>query len=208
MKGKNMTNKQSAPPALRNRELIAEILAEELPASGPDVGMVLEVASGTGEHALLFAERFRDLTWQPSDPDQAARASIDEWRGEAGLPNLLPVMELDAASAEWPIDTAAAILCINMVHISPIAATEGLMAAAGVLLGPNAPLILYGPYIEEGVETVPSNFGFDASLRSRDPQWGLRHTGWMDQLAQQNGLTRARRIAMPANNIMLIYRKG
>lgn len=199
-----MPDKKSAPPAVRNRELIAEILAAEL----PDEGTVLEVASGTGEHALLFAERFPGLRWQPSDPDALALTSIAAWRGESGLENLLPPVELDAASPNWPVNSADAILCINMVHISPVAATQGLIAAAGKLLAAGAPLILYGPYVEDGVQTVQSNLDFDASLRSRNAEWGLRDTVWMDQLAQEHGLARTRRVAMPANNIMLIYRKG
>jgi len=195
--------KRSAPAALRNRDPIAAILAEELPASG----LVLELASGTGEHAVHFAARFPALVWQPSDPDAGARASIEAWRAESGLSNLLPPIELDAASADWPLDRADAMLCINMVHISPPASAEGLMAGAGRLLAPGAPLILYGPYLEDGVETAPSNLDFDRSLKQRDPRWGLRDIAWMDEIAAASGLSRMRRVAMPANNLMLVYRR-
>ncbi|AKH42011.1 hypothetical protein FHS61_002456 [Altererythrobacter atlanticus] len=196
--------KRSAPAALRNRGPIADILAEELPARG----RVLEVASGTGEHAIFLAERFPGLEWQPSDPDAEALSSIEAWRVETGLVNLHPPLTIDAASEDWPIDRAVAMLCINMIHISPPAATIGLMRAAGKLLPEGAPLILYGPYIEDDVETVQSNLDFDASLKQRNPQWGLRNIKWVDGLAAENGLARTRRVAMPANNLLLIYRRG
>ncbi|BBC73721.1 SAM-dependent methyltransferase [Altererythrobacter sp. B11] len=195
--------KRSAPAALRNREPIADILAEELPAEG----LVLEIASGTGEHAVHFAGRFRALRWQPTDLDAAARQSIAAWREERGLPNLLPPLALDAAAPEWPVEHADALVCINMVHISPPESAEGLMRGAARLLPPGAPLILYGPYLEPGVETAPSNLEFDRSLKARDPRWGLRSTEWMDNLAAEAGMARSRRAALPANNIMLIYRR-
>jgi len=196
--------KRHAPAASRNREPIAAILTEELPASG----LILEIASGTGEHAVHFARTYPHLTWQPSDPDPDARASIDAWRAEAAMPNLLPPLALDAAAREWPVERADAIVCINMVHISPPASAEGLLAGAGGLLPAGAPLVLYGPYLEDGVETAPSNLEFDRSLKARDPRWGLRSVEWMDQLAAQHGLHRTRRVAMPANNLMLIYRRS
>lgn len=196
--------KREAPAAARNRSLIADVLAEELPATGT----VLEVASGTGEHVIHFAERFPQLHWQPSDPDADARASIAAWCAEAGLPNIAPPLAIDAGSAAWPIDYCDAVVCINMVHISPLAASEGLCRAAGRLLPTGGPLVFYGPWMEEGVETAPSNLDFDASLKARNPAWGLRHTDWMDALAAANDLQRTRRVAMPANNIMLVYRKA
>ena len=195
--------RREAPAAARNREPIAEILAGELPVAG----LVLEVASGTGEHAVHFARRFAHLEWQPSDPDPAALQSIAAWREDAALENLLPPLQLDATAAEWPIGGADALLCINMAHISPIAATEGVFRHAGELLPPCAPLILYGPFIEEGVETAPSNLAFDASLRARDPHWGLRAVRWLDLRAGECGFARTRRVAMPANNLTLVYRK-
>ncbi|TIX51830.1 DUF938 domain-containing protein [Alteraurantiacibacter aquimixticola] len=195
--------KKEAPAAARNRESIADVLAEEL----PDSGTVLEIASGTGEHVTLFAERFPQLNWQPSDPDAEARASIAAWSAEAGLANIAPPLEVDASALDWPVEAADAIICINMVHISPVAASEGLLAAAGRMLPSGAPLIFYGPWLEEGVETVESNLAFDASLKSRNPQWGLRRAEWMEALAASHSLRRTRRVAMPANNIMLVYRK-
>lgn len=194
--------KRHAPAAARNREPIAAVLTEELPASG----LVLEVASGTGEHAVHFARTFPALAWQPSDPDAEARASIAAWLEEAELPNLRTPLALDAAAPEWPIDRADAVLCINMVHISPIAAAEGLLAGAARLLERDAPLILYGPFLEADVDTAPSNLAFDASLRARDARWGLRSVEWLDELAASNGFRRTRRVAMPANNLVLVYR--
>lgn len=194
--------KRHAPAAERNREPIAAVLAEELPAAG----CVLEVASGTGEHAVHFARRFPALDWQPSDPDVQARASIAAWLEAEGLANVRPPLALDAAAAVWPVDTVDAVLCINMIHISPRSAADGLAAAAGRLLPPGAPLILYGPWLERAVTTAPSNLEFDASLKARDPQWGLRELEWFDALAEGHGLARSRRVAMRANNLMLIYR--
>ena len=138
-------------------------------------GTVLEVASGSGEHVVHFAATFPALGWQPSDPDPAGLVSIAAWCAEAGLANIAPPLALDASAGEWPIDRADAILCINMVHISPWAATLGLLAGAARLLPTGAPLILYGPYVEPDVPTADSNLAFDASLRARDPAWGLRN---------------------------------
>ena len=187
----------------RNREAIAEVLAADLPPAG----LVLEVASGTGEHAVHFARRFPHLDWQPSDLDPAALESIAAWSEHERLPNLLPPLEIDAAAGDWPIDGADAVLCINMVHISPLAATEGVVRQAARLLPAGAPLIFYGPYIEGGAETAPSNLAFDAWLKARDPEFGLRTLGWLDGLALGHGFERTRRVAMPANNLTLIYRR-
>ena len=195
--------KRHAPATERNREPIAEVLAEELPSAG----LVLEIASGTGEHAVHFARRFPQNDWQPSDPDPAARDSIAAWREEAGLANLRAPIELDASVPPWPIGRADAALCINMVHISPPAATEGLFVQAARVLPPGAPLILYGPWLEADVETAPSNLAFDADLKSRCPEWGLRQVEWLDRIAAGAGFRRTRRVAMPANNLILVYRK-
>jgi len=195
---------RSAPAALRNRDYIAAVLRDALPASG----LVLEVASGTGEHAIHFAGLFPRLDWQPSDPDPEARASILAWSGAAGLPNLREPVALDAASHHWPVGRADAVLCINMVHISPWAATEGLMrGAARMLTEPGAPLILYGPYRRAGVPTAPSNEAFDASLKARDPQWGLRDLEAVAAEAQRNALRFDRLVEMPANNLILVFRR-
>jgi hypothetical protein len=195
--------KRHAPAAERNREPIAAVLAEELPASG----IVLEIASGTGEHAVHFGKIFPSLTWQPSDPDPDARASIEAWRADERPPNVAPPLELDASASGWPIARADAVVCINMVHISPVQATEGLFAGAAHLLSPGSPFVLYGPYLEDEVETAPSNLAFDASLKARNPAWGLRSIVWLDEVAASHGFARTRRVAMPANNLTLVYRR-
>lgn len=194
--------KRYAPATERNRAPIADVLAEVLPAEG----IVLEIASGSGEHCAAFADRFANLIWRPSDPDGEARASIDDWC--SGASNVLPAMAIDAAAEEWPIAIADAILCINMVHISPWAATLGLMAGAGRLLGPGAPLILYGPYRQQGVETALSNEQFDLWLKEKSPEYGLRHVEDVTREAAARGLTLERIVPMPANNLILIYRQG
>lgn len=174
----------------------------------PPSGLVLEIASGAGEHAVHNAAALPGLTWQPTDPDPEALASIAAWRDHAGLPNLLPPLRLDAADPDgWPIDQADAVVNINMIHISPWSATEGLMAGAARRLPPQGLLFLYGPYIEADVETAPSNAAFDASLRSRNPAWGLRRLEDVTALAAAHGLMLAERIAMPANNLSLVFRR-
>ncbi|MEL1249843.1 DUF938 domain-containing protein [Aurantiacibacter gilvus] len=190
------------PSTERNREPILAVLQQELPASG----LLVEVAAGSGEHALFFSRRFPQLQWQATDPQVEALESIAAWREEEGSDNLLPPLELDASARQWPIDGADAILCVNMTHISPPAATEGLFAAAGRLLPPGGPLVIYGPFVEADFETTASNLEFDASLKSRDPSWGLRDVAWLDQLAAGSGLERKARHAMPTNNLTLVYR--
>ena len=196
--------KRNAPATERNREPIAAVLRGVLPARGK----VLEVASGTGEHVVHFARAFPDLLWQPSDPDEQALASIAAWRAEAGLANLAEPIRLDAADEAWPIAAADAILCVNMVHISPWAATEGLMRGAGHLLAPGAPLILYGPYRRAGVATAPSNEAFDQSLKARNPAWGLRDLDRVTAEAEARGLSFERLVEMPANNLSLVFRRA
>tara|TARA_B100000949_G_scaffold233141_1_gene248889 strand:- start:985 stop:1578 length:594 start_codon:yes stop_codon:yes gene_type:complete len=195
--------KRHAPATARNSQPLAEVLARELPASGT----VLEIASGSGEHAVFMARRFPALDWQPSDRDAEALASVDAWAAEARLANLRPAIALDAAAPEWPIVSADALLCVNMVHISPWDAAVGLFAGAGRVLGSGAPLVLYGPFVEPDVETAASNHAFDQSLRQRDPAWGLRSTADLDRLAAGHGMTRTARCAMPANNLVLVYRR-
>ncbi|MEL7737084.1 DUF938 domain-containing protein [Citromicrobium bathyomarinum] len=200
-----MSAKRESPAAQRNREPIADVLADVL----PERGIVFEIASGTGEHVVHFAKRFAHLEWCPSDPDAGARASIAAHVAQAGLANAMPPLALDAAEGEWPLDAADAIVCINMVHISPWQATEGLFAGAARLLPPmDGPLILYGPYLEREVETAPSNLAFDESLKARDPRWGLRDLADVDALAKRHGFTRTLRVAMPANNLIVVYRKA
>ena len=197
-------DRRSAPHVARNAGLIAEVLRTILPARG----LVLEVASGSGEHALHFARAFPQLLFQPSDAEPAALRSIEAWRAEAGLFNLLPPIPLDARARDWPLHDADAILCINMVHISPWAATEGLLRGAGRLLAPDAPLYLYGAYRQSGVPTAPSNEAFDASLRARDPEWGVRDLEDVVAAAEKNGLQLDDVIPMPANNLSVVFRRG
>ena len=196
-------DRRSAPHVARNAAPIAEVLRDVLPGCG----LVLEVASGTGEHSLHFAREFPNLRWQPSDPEPAALRSIEAWRREAGLTNVLPAVALDARAAEWPVEAADAILCINMIHISPWAATEGLMRGAGRILASGAPLYLYGPFRRAGVETAPSNAAFDASLRVRDPEWGLRDLEDVVAEAEGQGFRLETVVPMPANNVSAVLRK-
>ena len=196
--------RRSAPHVARNAEPIAAVLREVL----PERGLVLEVASGTGEHVLHFARTFPNLAWQPSDPDPPALRSIEAWCVPAGLDNLLPPIELDARAAQWPIKQTDALLCINMVHISPWAATLGLLDGAARLLPPGSPLILYGAYRRADVPTAESNEAFDRSLRARNREWGLRLLDDVVVEADQRGFTLDRVVEMPANNLMVVFRRG
>jgi SAM-dependent methyltransferase len=191
--------KRHAPATDRNREPIREVLARELPAHG----LVLEIASGSGQHAVAFAGAFPNLTWQPTDADPDAVASIAAWRDEAALPNLAAPLALDVQAA-WPVDHADAIVCINMVHISPWESSIALFAGASRLLPPGGLLFLYGPYLFDGV-TAPSNLEFDRSLRSRDPRWGVRDVTALSGIATDFTLREA--VPMPANNHSLIFRR-
>jgi hypothetical protein len=195
--------KRHAPATLRNRDAIADVLRAELPAEG----RVLEVASGSGEHIVHFAQLFPALAWQPSDPDPAALRSIAAWVGEAGVPNVAPPLMLDASDDKWPVVGVAGMLCINMVHISPWAATVGLMRNAARLLPAGGLLYLYGPFVQAGVETAASNVAFDHSLRTRNADWGLRDVADVVALAAEWGMSLSRSVAMPANNLSLIFRK-
>ena len=196
--------RRSAPAALRNREPISEVLGEWL----PETGLVLEIASGTGEHVVYFAERFPNLEWQPSDIHADALTSIAAWRQAAASQNVRDPIELDASGERWPIDRADCLLSINMVHISPWTSALGLLDGAARLLPAGGPLILYGPWISEEIETAPSNVEFDESLRSRDPQWGLRKVEDFAAAAAERRLTLEQTRAMPANNLMLLLRKS
>ena len=197
-------DRRSAPAALRNREPIAEVLREWL----PDRGLVLEIASGTGEHAVFFAERFPRLEWQPSDVHPDALQSIGAWRDAAGLPNVRAPLAIDASRPEWPIDGADAVLSINMVHISPWSSALGLIDGAARLLPMEGPLILYGPWLSDAIPTAPSNLAFDADLRRRDTEWGLRRVEEFAAAARERGLELVETRQMPANNLMLLLKNS
>lgn len=194
--------KQHAPATARNREPIRAVLARVLPAHG----VVLELASGTGEHAVAFATALPALTWQPSDPSAEARASIAAHRDEAGLPNLRPPLDLDVTALPWPLAHVDAIACINMLHIAPWEAALALFSGAGAVLSPGAPLVTYGPYLIDGA-TAPSNLDFDRSLRARDPRWGVRELRDLEAAAAPHGLTLHEVVALPANNHALVWRR-
>lgn len=193
----------TSPSAARNREPILSVLRRFLPESG----LVLEIASGTGEHAVHFAAGLPQLTWQPTDHDENALKTIAVRRSASGLPNLLAPLRLDASSPEWPVVQADAVLAINLVHISPWRTTEGLMAGAGRVLSPEGVLYLYGAYKEKGAHTAPSNAAFDQDLRRRNPEWGVRDLEEVIKLGSTHGLTFVDRIPMPANNLSLVFRK-
>lgn len=201
-------DQKHAPATLRNRDAIAGVLQDIL----PDSGTVLEIASGTGEHAVYFGEKFPGLIWQPSDPDPENCRSIAAWTQRAGVTNVRPPLQLntldDGQSALWDMAKPAAILCINMVHIAPWEASIGLFQKAAGLLDPGMPFMLYGPYFRGDAPTAQSNLDFDRSLKSRDLRWGIREVADLDALGEQYGFTRVRLIEMPANNLSLVYRRG
>lgn len=196
--------RRHAPATARNRQPLLAVLRRVL----PERGRVLEIASGTGEHAVYFAAALTGLEWQPTDPDPTARASIEAHRADAELPNLRAPLSLDASSETWPVAQASAVVAINMIHIAPVAASAGLFRGAGALLPSDAPLVTYGPYKVEGAHTAPSNAAFDQSLRARNPSWGVRDIAELEALAEPHGLTLEERVAMPANNFTLVWRKG
>ncbi|HEX3423561.1 MAG TPA: DUF938 domain-containing protein [Sphingomicrobium sp.] len=195
--------RRSAPAALRNREPISQVLRDWLPPSGS----VLEIASGTGEHAVYFAERFPALDWQPSDIHPDALGSIEAWREASRIENLKAPLLIDASSTKWPVEQTDAIVSINMVHISPWASALGLLEGAARLLGPCAPLILYGPWLRDDVPTASTNLDFDSDLRQRNPEWGLRNVGEFAVAADERGFRLAETRSMPANNMMLLFRR-
>lgn len=195
--------RRSAPAALRNRDPILEVLRRAL----PDRGVVLEIASGTGEHAVHFARHLPHLVWQPSDPSAEARASIAAWTAAEGAPNIRAPIDLDAASLAWPVAQADAIVAINLVHISPWRVTTGLMGGAERLLPVGGLLYLYGPYRQRERAFAASNAAFDADLRRRDPEWGIRDVADVAAVAGENGLRLDEIVDMPANNLSLLFRK-
>jgi hypothetical protein len=187
----------------RNRQPILDVLARVLPPAG----LVLEIASGSGEHAVFFAQNLSWLRWQPTDADDGALASIAAHRAAAGLPNLLEPLRLDAAAEQWPIESANALVCNNMVHITPWRITEGLMAGAGRALPAGGILYLYGPYRIDGRHTAASNQDFDAWLKAQNSEWGIRDLAGVTALARRHGLDLTETVAMPANNLSVIFRR-
>ncbi|MDO8978001.1 MAG: DUF938 domain-containing protein [Afipia sp.] len=199
-----MTDRRLEYPAtLRNRDAILAVLRGVLPTSG----LVLEIASGSGEHIVHFAQAFPGLTFQPSDPEDVALQSIAAWTRDSGLSNVRPPVMLDALSNHWPVIAADAVLCINMIHIAPWQATEGLFHGAAKLLPGGAPLYLYGPYRRADVVTAPSNEAFDASLKARNEAWGLRDLETVAELARLVGFSAPTITEMPANNLSVVFRR-
>ncbi len=192
-----------APAAARNRQPILDVLRPHL----PETGLVLEVASGSGEHVAHFAAALPGLTFQPSDPSADARASIDDWAATTGLANIRPALALDAEAPAWPIERADAVLCCNMIHIAPWSAAVGLIAGAGRLLPAGGTLYLYGPYRRDGRHTAPSNEAFDRDLRERNSSWGVRDLETVTELAGEHGFAPPEIIDMPANNLSLVFRR-
>ena len=205
--GSRGDRKHLSPSASRNTGPILAALKPLLPASG----LILEIASGTGQHCAAFADEFPGLTFQPSDPDPVAQASIDAWTSKAPTGNIQPVLDLNVASQNWwtavqgPV---AAIIAINLLHISPWTATQGLFAGAARLLEPNGMVLSYGAYKRGGHHTAPSNAEFDASLKHRNSDWGVRDVDDVADVARLNGLDLAGIIDMPSNNMLLVWRRG
>jgi len=187
----------------RNREPILEVLRRVLPAEG----LVLEIASGTGQHAAYFAAALPGLRWQPSDPVPAHRDSVAAWAAAGGLTNVLPAVALDVERWPWPVPRADAVVCINMIHIAPWSAAQALFAGAGRVLSPAGVLFLYGPFKRDGGHTSDSNARFDERLRAEDPRWGVRDLSDVTALAHEAGFGDPEIVPMPANNLSLIFRR-
>ncbi len=194
----------TAPAALRNRAPILSVLRRVL----PERGLVLEIASGTGEHVTYLAGELPGLAWQPSDPDATMLASIEAWTADTSVANVLRPMALDVRTEAWPVEAADAVLCSNMIHIAPWEATLGLMRGAARLLGDGGVLVLYGPYRRFGRHTAPSNEAFDAQLRSANLAWGVRDLEAVVEAAGVHGLVLDEAVEMPANNLTATFRAG
>jgi hypothetical protein len=198
-----MDARESAPSAERNKQPILEVLARVLPPRG----VVLEIGSGTGQHVAHFAQALPALTFQPSELDVERHASIAAWVAAGQLSNVAPPLAIDLIKRPWPVTAADAIVCINVIHISPWQATLGLMAGASSILPAAGVLVTYGPYLRGGAHTSPSNDAFDASLRARNPLWGVRDLDAVADVARHEGLALEEVVAMPANNFTLVWRK-
>ncbi|SDG10901.1 Protein of unknown function [Limimonas halophila] len=194
--------RRSAPAALRNREPIREVLVRVLPTTGT----VLEIAAGTGEHAVAFAAALPGVTWLPSDPEPGMRASIAAHAAAEGVANVAEPLDLDVSADTWPVERADALVCINLLHISPWAATQGLFAGCARILPPGAPVVVYGPFTRDGAHTSESNAKFDAQLRSKNPEWGIRDVAEVAGDAQRHGVALDEVVEMPANNLILVMR--
>lgn len=199
-----MESKRFSAAAERNRDAILGVLREVLPARGA----VLEVASGTGQHARYFAEQLPGITWIPTDVSADALQSIEAWSAEAELENLERPRFLDVLSQPWPIADIDAVLCSNMIHITPWECTVALFAGAAKLLADRAPLVTYGPYRLGGRHTASSNAAFDESLRATDPRWGVRDIEDLTELAATTGFVLDMRVDMPANNMTLVWSRS
>jgi SAM-dependent methyltransferase len=198
-----------APAFHRNHDAIWSALAGFL---GQAAGDVLEIGSGTGQHAAAFARQAPELTWWPSDIYPSHLASISAWRRHEGLANLRAPQRIDLADPNWtwradgqPGGALAAILCINVLHISPWHVSQNLIAGAGRLLRDDGRLFIYGPFMRDGQHTAASNAAFDATLRAENPEWGVRDISDLRALAQDAGLTLTEIVPMPANNLVLVF---
>lgn len=198
-----MDARRSAPATLRNREPILEVLRRFVPSGA----RVLEIAAGSGEHACFFAARLPVAEWQPTDPDPDSRASIDAWRTQSGVAALRPALALDVTADPWPVAHADAVVCINMIHISPWRATEGLVRGAARVLSAGGLLYCYGPYRRDGRHTADSNAAFDRDLRARNAEWGVRDLEDITALATEAGFAAPIVEPMPANNLSLVFRR-
>jgi Protein of unknown function (DUF938) len=196
-------HRQYAPATLRNRDFILEVLRGVLPTTG----VILEIASGSGEHVVHFARNFPGLVFQPSDSEPDAVQSVAAWVKATGVTNVRAPIVLDASRTFWPIASADGIICINMVHISPWDATLGLIRGAATILPPASPFYLHGPYKREGFATAPSNQAFDRSLRDHNPTWGLRDLEAVAALALSVGFSAPVVTDMPANNLSVVFRR-
>lgn len=200
---KQSGGKWFVPSAERNKGPILDVLGRVLRGSG----VVLEIASGTGQHVVHFARALPGLDWQPSEPDAELRESIALRVREERLANVRPPMDLDVTRLPWPLQTAAAVLCINMIHVAPWSATLALLEGARALLPAGRILFLYGPYRRFGRHTAKSNEQFDTDLRARDPEWGLRDVEAVSEAAASSGFARVELVEMPANNLSLIFER-
>lgn len=195
--------RRHAPATERNREPLLAVLVRVL----PEKGLVLEISSGTGQHAAWFAERLPERVFQPTDVDPTALAGIDAWCADS-KGDIRPALVLDACAPEWPVERADAVLCVNMIHIAPWAAALGLFRGAARVLSTGGILVLYGPYMREGRHTAPSNEAFDASLRERNPEWGVRALEDVVAAAEERGFRLREVVQMPANNLTVVFERG